>query len=60
MYALLTGSVVFVQENRAEQWYQRKLVPYYHYVPVVNDLSDLKNQIEWARHNEDKAAKIGA
>jgi len=24
------------------------------------DLSDLKNQIEWARHNKDKAAKIGA
>lgn len=45
-YALMTGSAVFVQENKAEQWYQEKLVPYVHFIPVCNDLSNLIDQIE--------------
>jgi hypothetical protein len=29
-----------------------------HYVPVKDDLSDLIEQIEWLRHNDDKAIEI--
>jgi len=57
-YALMTGSAVFVQENKAEQWYQEKLVPYVHFIPVCNDLSNLIDQIEWARMNQQKAIQI--
>ena len=57
-YALLTGSLVFVQEINAEQWYQADLVPYIHYIPIKSDLSNLTKQIDWARKNPKEAEVI--
>lgn len=34
------------------------MVPYYHYVPVKNDQSDLIEQIQWLMDNDDIAQKI--
>ena len=31
-----------------------------HYIPVESDLSDLKERVEWAENNQDKAQKISA
>lgn len=57
-YALLTGSAVFIQENTAVQWYQEEILPYVHFIPVSNDLSNLIDQIEWARMNQQKTMQI--
>ena len=32
--------------------------PYVHYVPIAHDLSDIREQIDWLRANDDKAAEI--
>jgi len=34
------------------------LVPWVHYVPVKNDLSDLISNIKWLRENDSKAKEI--
>jgi hypothetical protein len=40
------------------QWYYDKIKPWEHYVPIRADLSDLADQVEWARSNPDKAHEI--
>lgn len=37
--------------NGYKQWYYDKLVPWYHYVPVRPDLSDLRQQIDFCMSN---------
>merc|ERR1711871_385556 len=39
-------------------WFQNKLKPYEHYVPVKSDLSDLEKQINWCKQNDDKCEQI--
>mmetsp|Transcript_15314 Transcript_15314/g.30345 ORF Transcript_15314/g.30345 Transcript_15314/m.30345 type:complete len:87 (+) Transcript_15314:1-261(+) len=34
------------------------LVPFVHYVPVNDDLSDLVDMVEWARENDEKCRWI--
>ena len=39
-------------------WFKRYLKPMENYVPTNYDLSDLKEKIEWLKHNDDKAKTI--
>ena len=52
------GSVILLVECENKLWYSDKLKPYIHYVPVKSDLSDLINQIEWCKSNDDKCKEI--
>jgi hypothetical protein len=36
------------------------LLPYVHYIPVLPDLSDLEEKVEWAIDNDEAARKIQA
>ncbi|MBU6383829.1 MAG: hypothetical protein KGQ49_00295 [Verrucomicrobia bacterium] len=56
-WLLLSNSVVLKQVTPNIQWYYRALEPYKHYIPVKEDLSDLLEQIEWAK-NHDMEAKL--
>ena len=47
----------FVSLARFFQFYDR-LVPWVHYVPVKEDLSDLKKQLDWAEAHPKHAKKI--
>lgn len=52
-WMLYSNSVVFMPPPRAVSWaLEEYLVPYVHYVPVREDLADLKAQLEWARQND--------
>lgn len=50
--ALLSNSALFKQDTRFIQWYSDELKPWVHYVPVKGDLSDLEQQIAWAKEND--------
>jgi len=55
---LRTGSVVFKSTIFTEffsDWFK----PYVHYIPVLPDLSDLVEQVQWAIDNEEEARTIG-
>jgi len=55
---LSMGSVVLLVNSPWKIWYSRLLIPFTHYVPVKEDLSDLIEKIKWCRENDDKCEKI--
>ena len=60
-WMLLSNSVVFMPRPRLVSWLMEdKLVPYRHYVPVADDLSDLSAQIDWCEANVDACHEIVA
>jgi hypothetical protein len=51
-------SVILLVDSPYTLWFQDKLKPYVHFVPVSDDLSDLESQIEWCRDNDSKCKTI--
>lgn len=52
------GSVILLVNSRYRLWYHHVLKPWYHYVPVNGDLSDLLEKIKWCKNNEEKCRTI--
>uniref|UniRef100_A0A7S1YH12 Glycosyl transferase CAP10 domain-containing protein n=1 Tax=Grammatophora oceanica TaxID=210454 RepID=A0A7S1YH12_9STRA len=58
-WALLSQSVVLMPVPKHTSWAMEELlVPYVHYVPLKDDLSDVEQQMQWVLDNEDTAWKI--
>jgi hypothetical protein len=58
-WMLYSNSVVFMPPPTQETWaMEGLLVPYYHYVPLAPDLSDLREKLEWAHKNDDICQRI--
>ncbi|KAF7314388.1 CAP10 domain-containing protein [Mycena kentingensis (nom. inval.)] len=54
---LRSGSLVF-KSTAFEEFFDDWLRPYEHYVPVLPDLSDLVDKVQWALDNEEEARRI--
>lgn len=57
-WSLLSNSVVFKQTTENIQWFYGALEPYYHYIPVKKDLSNLLEQLHWAKDHDKEVKKI--
>jgi hypothetical protein len=57
---LALGMVLFVQETPCQEFFAPLLVPWVHYIPIKNDLSDLLDLIRWAQANDDSVREISA
>lgn len=57
---LKLNSVILIVESKWKMWFSDLLVPYEHYVPIKSDLSDLYEQIEWCKANDDLCECIAA
>ena len=57
-WKLLSGSVLFKVEGVWEQWYYPKLIPWIHYIPIKDDLTDLNEVVKWCIVNDDKCKEI--
>lgn len=57
-WQLFSNSLILKVESDNIQWYYDALSPYKHYVPVKSDLSNLIEQIEWARSHDREARQI--
>lgn len=53
-----SNSVVFKQITNSMQWFYSCLMPYIHYVPVQEDLSDIFSQIEWAKNHDEECKQM--
>ncbi|KAJ7174649.1 glycosyl transferase family 90-domain-containing protein [Mycena filopes] len=53
------GGVVF-KSTLFTEYFDAWLRPYVHYIPVLPDLSDLVERIEWARAHDEEAKRIQA
>lgn len=61
-HRLLLGNCILKVDSQMgfRQWYYDKLKPYQHYVPVKKDLSNLREQIDWALSHDAEAEAIAA
>lgn len=50
--------VVLLQKSPYCLWFEKKLVPYQHFVPVAQDLSDLVEKIRWCQQHDKECGKI--
>ena len=57
-WRLLSNSVCLKQESDQVQWFYKALKPYVHYIPVKEDMSDLLEQIQWAKNHDQEAQEI--
>ena len=58
-WQLCSNSVVLMQKPVIEGWLMEGLlVPYYHYVPLKGDFSDLDEIVAWCNSNESKCLEI--
>lgn len=55
---LSMGSVILLVNSEWKLWYSHLLSPYVHYVPLKHDLSDIDEQINWCKNNDDKCKQI--
>lgn len=54
------GSVILKVDSKWKMWYEDKLIPHVHYIPVKSDLSDLMDMIKWCRENDKKCEEIAS
>lgn len=57
-WLLRSNCVPLKQESPFMMWYYGALKPYEHYIPIKNDLSDLPDQVRWARTHDEEARHI--
>jgi hypothetical protein len=57
MWGFASGCVPFLISN-GKCWFSSFITPYVHYIPVNYDLSNLIEQIEFIKKNDDKAKQI--
>lgn len=57
-YELSINSVILIVKSKWQCWFSKFLVPYVHYVPIKEDLSDLIEQVKWCKKNDDKCEII--
>ena len=55
---MATGSLILRVESEYTSWFDHMIKPNVHYLPVRADLSNLYEQIVWARANDLKCKKI--
>jgi hypothetical protein len=55
---LYSNSVMLKQMTDNIQWYYRALIPYEHFLPVSEDLSDIFSQIAWAKAHDEECRNI--
>jgi hypothetical protein len=58
-WMLMSNSVVFKPEAKYVSWaLESHLLPYVHYIPVADDLSNVHEQLKWAKHNDETCQAI--
>lgn len=58
-WLLCSNSVVFMAKPYIESWIlESHLKPYYHYIPVENDFSNLQIQLQWCNEHQEECNQI--
>lgn len=58
-WIMYSNSIVFMPKPFIESWIMEShLIPYYHYIPIKNDFSDIEDQIKWCNDNPNKCKEI--
>lgn len=55
---LFAGRPLFLQHRRWREFFYDDLVPFEHFIPVAEDLSDLSSRLDWAEAHPEQARRI--
>ena len=55
---MLLGSTILLQESGSSLWFQYRLEPWVHYVPVKDGLNDLIEKIQWCKEHEEECERM--
>ena len=51
-WQFFSNCAIFKQNSDNIQWFYDLLQPYVHYIPLQQDMSDLKEKVSWAKQHE--------
>ncbi|XJO74943.1 hypothetical protein BDV3_005693 [Batrachochytrium dendrobatidis] len=57
-FRLLESEALVFKMTIFNEYFEKWIVPWEHYIPIEVDFSDLKQKIEWAKNNDDRARRI--
>ena len=57
-YLLGGDALVMKQDSVYYEHFYKDMVPYRHYIPIKNDLSDLLDRLQWARDNDKEVCAV--
>jgi hypothetical protein len=57
-WKMCSGNLVFRIESDAMDWWHNMIQPWKHYIPVKEDLSDLRTQYDWVENHPDEVYDI--
>ena len=52
------GSVVFKVQPKYTEWFDSLILPYVHYIPIREDMSDLVDKLLWARRHDQEMERV--
>ena len=53
-----SGSVIFKVDAPWVQWFYSEYLPYEHYIPIKDDMSDLQEKYRWCEEHQEECEKI--
>jgi hypothetical protein len=57
-WKMCSGNLVFKVNTWSQDWWHNTIQPWEHYIPIKEDLSDLKSNYDWAEQHPDEVATI--
>jgi len=57
-WKLNSGSVIFKVDGPWIQWFYSEYLPYTHYIPIKDDMSDLQEKYQWCEEHPEECEKI--
>jgi hypothetical protein len=57
-WKLNSGSVIFKVDAPWIQWFYPEYLPYIHYIPIKDDMSDLQDKYQWCEKHPEECEKI--
>ncbi|HAB99004.1 MAG TPA: hypothetical protein DCE71_04205 [Parachlamydiales bacterium] len=57
-WIMLSNSLLFKQESKNRQWFYHGLKPYVHFIPLHEDLSNLRQQYLWCLEHENECVEM--
>jgi hypothetical protein len=58
LWRLISDSLTLKQESDQIQWFHGAILPYVHYLPIANDMSDVVEKIHWAASHEKEVLEM--
>ena len=57
-YLMSSDSLVMKQDSIYYEYFYRDLLPWQHYIPLRSDLSDVLEQVKWAKEHDEEVRHV--